>query len=74
MSIVMSGRAIDERLRRASELADPLDSQTRLWPKIDMSADGVERRLRQASALLALCRELARASSQNLGHRESSSS
>jgi hypothetical protein len=60
MSVEMSARAIDERLRRVSELADPLRPETRLAAKIDMSAAGVASRIRQASELLDLCRAVAR--------------
>lgn len=48
---------IEARLCRASELAD-LSSGSRLDAKIDLSPEGVERRLREASDLLDLCRAL----------------
>jgi hypothetical protein len=45
---------VDERLRRASELSD-LTVGRRLDAKNDMSASGVESRLREASDLLDAC-------------------
>ena len=64
MSVDMSAGAIDTRLRRASELASPLLPETRLATKIDLSGAGVASRIREASDLLDLCRELARAGSK----------
>lgn len=60
MSLDLSGKAIEARLREASRLAGPLNPDARLSTKIDMSGRGVEARLRQASDLLDLCRKLAR--------------
>lgn len=60
MSLDLSGRAIEARLREASRLAAPLSPDARLSTKLDMSGRGVEARLRQASDLLELCRKLAR--------------
>jgi hypothetical protein len=74
MRIAMSAGAIDERLRRVSELAGPLLPETRLSTKIDMSGDGIASRLRQASDLLDLCRALAKETAQHPFHRDSSSS
>jgi hypothetical protein len=59
MSVDMSMSAIERRLRRVSELADPLTPDTRLATKIDTSASGVAARLKEASDLLDLCRALA---------------
>jgi hypothetical protein len=73
MRIAMSAGAIDERLRRVSELADPLLPETRLSTKIDMTGAGIASRLRQASDLLDLCRALAREAART-SHRDSSSS
>jgi hypothetical protein len=53
--------AVVARLRTASRLAGSLRPERRLDTKIDLSAAGVARRLREASELLDLCRALARA-------------
>jgi hypothetical protein len=74
MRIAMSAGAIDERLRRASELADPLLPEARLSTKIDMTGDGIASRLRQASDLLDLCRALAKETARRPPQRDSSSS
>lgn len=50
---------VERRLRNASRLSD-LRATDRLSAKIDMSPEGVCRRLREASDLLDLCRELGR--------------
>jgi hypothetical protein len=55
----LSPAAIDARLREASRLAGSLRPEHRLTTKIDLSANGVARRLRTASDLLQLCLALA---------------
>jgi hypothetical protein len=55
----MSGAAIAARLREVARLAD-LRRDQRLHAKVDMSAAGIERRIRTVSQMLALCRRLAR--------------
>ena len=57
----MSSAAIDARLREASRLAGSLRPEHRLDTKIDMSPTAVAARLKEASDLLDVCRELARA-------------
>jgi len=61
MSVDMSASAIDMRLRIASRLAEPLSPEARLASKIDLSAEGVASRLKEASDLLELCETLGRA-------------
>ena len=63
MSRPPSASVVELRLRRASDLSD-LTAETRLDAKIDLSADGVRLRLKEASDLLETCRQLAR-----LGHK-----
>lgn len=53
----MSAAAIGVRVREMSALSD-LSPQTRLDAKIDMSPEGIMRRLREVSELLTLCRKL----------------
>ena len=60
MSVDLSARAVDARLRQASQLAGSLRPERRLDNKLDMSATGVAARLRTVSDLLDLCRVLAR--------------
>jgi len=56
----MSPEAIAARLREASRLAD-LRPERRLYAKLDMSPEGIRRRLELASELSELCRTLAAA-------------
>jgi hypothetical protein len=58
MSLDLSGKAIEARLREASRLAGTLSPEARLSTKIDMSGRAIGARLRQASDLLELCRKL----------------
>lgn len=60
MSVDLSARAIEARLRKASQLAGSLRPERRLETKLDMSAAGLAARLKTASDLLDLCRTLAR--------------
>lgn len=60
MSLELSGKAIEARLREASRLASELTPQSRLSAKLDMSGCAIDARLRQVSDLLDLCRKLAR--------------
>ena len=53
-SVDMSAAAIEVRIRRASLLSS-LRPETRLDAKLDMSPEGVARRIREASELRALC-------------------
>ena len=53
----LSPEAILGRLKQASDLSD-LRAERRLDAKLDMSAEGIERRLREVSELLALCESL----------------
>ncbi len=69
MKIDLSGAAVADRLRLASRMAGRLRPEDRLLSKIDMSAPGIERRLREASDLLELCRALARAGSDSRSQR-----
>jgi hypothetical protein len=59
MSLDLSAKAIEARLREASRLAGALRPDARLSAKLDMSGRAIEARLRQASDLLELCRRLA---------------
>jgi hypothetical protein len=61
MNPAMTAEAIDARLREASLLCGSLRPEARLETKIDLSATGVARRLREASELRDLCHVLARA-------------
>ena len=61
MKVDMSPQAIDARLRLASQLVGSLRPEERLSTKIDLSEAGVTSRLKEASDLLDLCRQLARA-------------
>ena len=61
----MSAEAIAERLRRASEMAGSLRPEHRLETKIDLSGRGIAARLKEASDLLELCQQLARAGARN---------
>ncbi len=63
MSVDMSPDAIDARLRAASAVAGSLRPEDRLATKIDLSEQGVTRRLKEASDLLDLCRALSAAGS-----------
>jgi hypothetical protein len=53
----LSPEAIVDRLKQASDASD-LRAERRLDAKLDMSAAGIERRLREVSELLALCESL----------------
>ncbi len=57
MTVDLSSDAIVARLRCASDLSD-LQADRRLDAKLDMSPEGIERRLREVSELLALCTAL----------------
>lgn len=48
---------IEARIRAASEKSD-LRAQHRLATKVDLSADGIARRIKAASEMLTLCRQL----------------
>jgi hypothetical protein len=61
VSAFPSPAAIEDRLRAASDLAGSLRPENRLETKVDLSANGVEARLRMASDLLEACRALKRA-------------
>ncbi len=61
MSVEMSPRAITERLRTASRLAD-LSPETRLEGKIDMSPQAITARLKEAADLLEACLALGKSS------------
>lgn len=54
----MDAHAIAARLREASAASD-LSADKRLDAKLDTSAAAIESRLREASDLLAACRQLA---------------
>lgn len=56
----LSPEAIVDRLKQASDASD-LRPERRLDAKLDMSAAGIERRLREVSELLALCESLSAA-------------
>ena len=58
MKIALTGQAIESRLREASQRAGSLLPGARLETKIDLTAEGVAARLKQASDLLELCRQL----------------
>ena len=60
MSVDMSAPAIEARLRAASDMAGSLRPEDRLTTKIDLSGDGVTKRLQLASDLLDVCRALKR--------------
>ena len=60
MSVDMSAPAIEARLRAASDMAGSLRPEDRLTTKIDLSGDGVAKRLQLASDLLDACRALKR--------------
>ncbi len=53
----LSANAILARLNAASDCAD-LHEGRRLDAKLDMSPEGIERRLREVSELLVLCESL----------------
>lgn len=54
----MSPRAVTARLRLASDLACDLSPERRLEAKLEMSKAAITARLREAAALLELCRRL----------------
>ena len=54
----MSAAAIARRLEGMSALSD-LNPATRLDAKVDMSPEGIMRRLREVSRLLSLCQRMA---------------
>ena len=60
MSVDMSAAAVEDRLRAASAMAGLLRPEDRLATKIDLSGDGVAKRLQLASDLLDACRALKR--------------
>ena len=60
MRIELTGEAIEARLREASRLAGSLRPESRLETKLDLTANGVAARLKQASDQLELCRSLRR--------------
>jgi len=57
MSVDLAPEAVLARLRCASDLSD-LRADRRLDAKLDMSPEGIERRLMEVSELLALCTAL----------------
>lgn len=57
MSLDLSAEACTARIEAASALSD-LDADRRLESKIDLTAEGVSRRLREAFELLELCESL----------------
>lgn len=57
-TVDMSPRAISNRLEAVNRMSD-LSPEKRLDAKLDMSCDGVTRRLREASDLYAMCLQLA---------------
>lgn len=57
MKLDLSPAAILERLKHASDASD-LRAERRLHAKLDMSAEGIARRLREVSELVALCESL----------------
>ena len=59
MSVDMGAEAITARLTRAAELSD-LRATRRLDTKVDMSPEGITRRLRVQSRLRAACLEWGR--------------
>jgi hypothetical protein len=59
VSVDLSAEACTARIERASALSD-LAAGKRLDGKLDMSADGVSRRLREAFEILELCESLRR--------------
>ena len=61
MSLDLDARAVEERLRQASQLAGHLRVEDRLSAKIDLGDAAVTARLKEASDLLALCLALAEA-------------
>jgi len=58
VSVDLSSAALEARLREASRLAGSLRPEDRLTTKIDLTGEGVDRRLKEASELLELCRTL----------------
>jgi hypothetical protein len=58
MKVEMTGHDILARIRMASEQAD-LRAQRRLHGKLDMSGPAIARRIKAASEMLILCRQLA---------------
>jgi hypothetical protein len=58
VKIAFTGHAIESRLHEASRRAGSLLAEARLETKIDLTAEGVASRLKQASDLLELCRLL----------------
>jgi hypothetical protein len=61
MTVDMSPEGIDQRLREASRIVTSLRPEDRLSTKIDLGAQAVGARLKEASDLLELCRALGRA-------------
>lgn len=55
----MSAKAITQRLRTVGRLAN-LDPNTRFESKIDLTPEGIARRLRRVSELRRLCLSLGR--------------
>lgn len=58
MSIPMDPESVSTRLRLASELSD-LRTEHRLDAKLDMSPQGITRRLHEVDRLRRACRRLA---------------
>ena len=52
-----TGRTVDERLREASAASEAMRCTT---PRVDMSSEAIDRRLREVAELRATCLELAR--------------
>lgn len=67
----MDAAAVAERLRQVSRLAGSLKPEHRLSTKIDLSAEGVAQRLREASDLLELCAKLAKAAAPRVARADS---
>ncbi|MDZ4696243.1 MAG: hypothetical protein SGI86_13940 [Deltaproteobacteria bacterium] len=61
MKLDMSGPAVWKRLQQVTLLAGSLRPEDRLNTKIDLSAEGVARRLREVSELLQLCNQFRKA-------------
>jgi hypothetical protein len=57
MKLDLSAPAIAARLRQASEHTD-LHPDRRLQAKLDLTADGIARRIKASAQMLALCRSL----------------
>jgi hypothetical protein len=63
----MSPAAVDARLQEASRLAGSLRPEDRLTTKIDLTGEGVARRLKEASDLYEVCRALGKVGASHRG-------